>query len=164
MYFIHGWSTALFVFRSHTLSCYQLPRLHEYQKWAYEVKGKKATTTAIWLGKSKPPVLTDSIIIKMSCYRRGAGGVGREPWKMAWSVTALVGPGASLLQLPLVQGLPFQTKGWWQHLEFLDISFQIILVHKTLLKICRWPINSRYSILFWNQAGFGSVAVGFNSK
>lgn len=74
---------------------------------------------------------------------------------------------AQLLQ-GLVQGLLFQTESSWQHSEFLDISLQMLLVHKTLKTLKKWPINSRYlyiySIFYWNQARVRSVGVGFNSK
>lgn len=133
--FIYCSSTALFVFGSHTLSCYQQPKLHKCKKWAWG-KGKKEKGSLIlppitaWDGESTS---NEKLQFSQNQAKQATGELGND------LLSTSAGQLASLLQFPLGLGLASRADGCVQR-SVLDISFQMLLVHK----ICRRPTNSRY--------------------
>lgn len=154
--FIYCSSTALFVFGSHTLSCYQQPKLHKCKKWAWG-KGKKEKGSLICLqsqpGTGKVPAM------RSSSFHRTKQNKPRENWEMTCSAP----PQAS-----------------WRHcynsLSDWDLHPELTAVCSaqfwTFPFKCFWfikfagdpPTQDTYTILYWNQSRFRSFEVRFNSR
>ena len=140
MYFIHVWSTALFVLGSHKV-VNNSQDSRNCKKWTYEVKGQKEKAMVSVCLQSWPSDLESTgngilqsftePIIKASCSSHGRAQQARRQNSYSspscWDSHSRLRVAGCTLEF-----CTFPSKG-----------FRVIKIFKT----CRWPINLRYTYI-----------------
>lgn len=123
VYFIHCWSTV----GSRTLNCYQQPGLRGCKNWAYEVK-EKQKKPQFESASNQSHLNWKVLAMKASSFHRISNqNKLLGPWEtMGNGLAGLLGRPGVTTTTPVL-GFPFQTDGYGQHSEFVDISFQMLL-------------------------------------